>query len=397
MNRAVKLYGLLLCTWLMACMCISCSEDVIEDNPAAQQGKKGSVSFLLSGIDAGVSTRAAHDIDFSQYSVKCYVFEQNEGSKRYDCTWVQEIPVSKSFFTINGLTEDKFHCFVFLAVKKEHENFLQLKEYTSKSGEITDHYANYSAPQNAVINTSKYEKCFLQVFNESGLGQAGGFLHPLAEDFMVYGVQAETVPTSTDYTMQKVTLKRLMGAVEFEANDAGNITECNVFSNFYRLYFSQMKYNNPTTLNGATGIDNGGENWSDFAGNWTNVNDPSNYTTATLKKEFSQETKKYRIFLPCTTIQEYSENNEIPEVQRVNTMAGTLNSYDDPELDVPINPTSVTINGKKYITKSSFPVFPNRITVFKVNDGNHLEISFKGLNGSGGIDVDNDDWDGWKD
>ena len=115
MKRRVKIYGLLLCAWLMACMCISCSEDVIEDSSTAQQGKKGSVSFLLSGIDAGVSTRAAQNIDFSQYTVKCYVFEQNEGSSRYDCTWLQEIPVSKSFFTIIGLTE-KVHCFVFLAV-----------------------------------------------------------------------------------------------------------------------------------------------------------------------------------------------------------------------------------------------------------------------------------------
>ena len=383
----------------MACMCISCSEDVIEDDHAAQQGKKGSVSFLLSGIDAGVSTRAAQNIDFSQYTVKCYVFKQNEGSSGYDCTLIQEVDVRNSLITFDNLEADKHHCFAFFAVRNGYKDKLVLKEYTG-TDESAEKYPDYFTPKDAQINVSNFQKCFLQVFDESGLGQNGGFLQAHSgsadEDFMIYGVQVETEPVDTDYQMQEISLKRLLGAVEFNPNNVGKITECKVYSNFYRLYLTQMQVNDATTLNGVTGMGTMGdfEFRSDFVGNWI----PTTSTTAALRKEFGEETQRYRIYLPCTTIKTYSENVKIPEVECANTYIYTLKGWDWEDVtNIPFTPTSVTIEGTEYSIKSPFPIFPNRTTVLTVGNGNQLTVSFKGLSGTGGIDVDNDDWDGWKD
>lgn len=401
MKRRVKIYGLLLCAWLMACMCISCSEDVIEDSSTAQQGKKGSVSFLLSGIDAGVSTRAAQNIDFSQYTVKCYVFKQNEESSGYDCTLIQEVDVRNSLITFDNLEAGKHHCFAFFAVRNGYKDKLVLKEYTG-TDESSDTYPDYFTPKDAQINVSNFQKCFLQVFDESGLGQNEGFLQAHSgsadEDFMIYGIQVETTPVDTDYQMQKISLKRLLGAVEFNPNNVGKITECKVYSNFYRLYLTQMQVNDATTLNGVTGMVTMGdfEFRSDFAGNWI----PTTSTTAALRKEFGEETQRYRIYLPCTTIKTYSENVKIPEVECANTYIYTLSAWDwedESGGNIPSTPTSVTIGGTEYSIKSPFPIFPNRTTVLTVGNGNQLTVSFKGLSGTGGIDVDNDDWDGWKD
>ena len=401
MKRTIKIYGLLLCAWLMACMCISCSEDVIEDDPAAQQGKKGSVSFLLSGIDVGVSTRVAQNIDFSQYTVKCYVFKQNEGSSGYDCTLIQEVDVRNSLITFDNLEAGKHHCFAFFAVRNGYKDKLVLKEYTG-TDESSDTYPYYFIPNDAQINVSNFQKCFLQVFDESGLGQDRDFLKPYSdgtdEDFMIYGVQVETTPVDTDYQMQRISLKRLLGAVEFNPNNVGKITECKVYSNFYRLYLTQMQVNDATTLNGVTGMVTMGdiEIRSDFAGNWI----PTTSTTAALLKEFGEETQRYRIYLPCTTIKTYSENVKIPEVECANTYIYSLSGWDledETGGNIPSTSTSVTIEGTEYSIKSPFPIFPNRTTVLTVGNGNQLTVSFKGLSGTGGIDVDNDDWDGWKD
>ena len=159
-----------------------------------------------------------------------------------------------------------------------------------------------------------------------------------------------------------------------------------------------MQVNDATTLNGVTGMGTMGdiEIRSDFAGNWI----PTTVTTAALLKEFGEETQRYRIYLPCTTIKTYSENVKIPEVECANTHIYSLSGYDwedETGGNTPSTPTSVTIGGTEYSIKSPFPIFPNRTTVLTVGNGNQLMVSFKGLNGSGGIDVDNDDWDGWKD
>lgn len=400
MKRTVKIYGLLLCTWLMACMCMSCSEDVIEDDSAAQQGKKGSVSFLLSGIDAGVSTRAAQNIDFSQYTVKCYVFKQNEGSSGYDCTLIQEVDVRNSLITFNNLEINKHYCFGFFAVRNAYKDKLVLKEYTN------DDFTNYTAPQNAKVGNSKYLKCFLQIFEESGLGQAGGFLQPYSdgtnEDFMIYGVLVETSPVESDYQMQKISLKRLLGAVEFNPNNVGKITECKVYSNFYRLYLTQMQVNDATTLNRVTMLESNFEigntgnyyMYSDLTGMWGGQYYIGRQFTE--KQVYIENGEKhYRILLPCTTVKDYSD--KIPVEECANTFFGTQNSYGDSAYDIPDFPTSVTINGTVYTTTKPFPIFPNRTTVLTVGNGNQLTVSFKGVNGTGGIDVDNDDWDGWKD
>lgn len=404
MRKAIKIYGLLLCTWLMACMCISCSEDVIDDNPAAQQGKKGSVSFRLKGIDTGISTRAAQNIDFSRYAVKCYVFERVTDD--YDATLVRDVDVLNSLITFENLKSNGHYYFVFFAVRSVYEDKLVLKEYTEGN------YSNYVAPQDAKVDNSNYLKCFLQVFDETQLGTTGGFLQPYTdgsnEEFMIYGALSEyTVPEgNTEYQMQEITLKRLMGAVEFNANNVGEITACKVYSNFYRLYLTQMQINDPTTLNKVTDIESDVEigdsgiyeRYSDLTGMWGGQYYIGRTFTGDEKPAYVENGANcYRILLPCTTVRGITEN--IPNTECANTIAGTQNSFGEgfEENDIPTPPTTVTINGTEYVTKSPFPIFPNRTTVLTVGNGNQLTVSFKGVNGSGGIDVDDDKWDGWKD
>lgn len=391
-----KIYSILLSVCLAVGIFASCSEDAIDDGLSTGKGKTRSIAFSLSGLDMGMdlstrsaSTRTPDVVDFNKYSVKCFVFYRAQaGTEDYnEFKYVREEFVDAFYYVVNNLQPTGDYVFAFLAAEKA---------YAPKDGGGTDYLKLKTGMYNPkpVDENSDFRYCYIPAFNESGRSDDGTGSYRViretgaSDDFMVWGVTyfaPSELTIDNTHTPQNIILKRQMGAIQFQASPTvGAITECSVFSNYYRLYLPQMLNTESASvactvnelLMNAIPINN------DFAGN---------YMTESFTPAYVNITKTFKddnyLYVPCTTLK--NTNETIPESECANTLIGTVN--ESSSSNAPTNPASVTINGKKFQTSVPFPIFPNRKTILKVADGTNLEVIY---GKDGGINLDDDEWDG---
>lgn len=376
---------LLLISLLIGCVLVSCSENVIE-NDIPQKDKETQITFSLDGLETSLSTRSPGAIDFATYSIKLFVFKRTTGDlwKGYLLDRIPiDIETSLVAVDIDNMSE---YLYVFIAVPSAFKEKLVLKK------------GMYS-PTDAAEG-SDYQVCYVPVFDETTVNQdllTGNYQvftdqvsTDKKQDFMIYGWAKNFPPNLAadgKYTVQSVILTRQLGAIEFKAPTGKAITECSIYSNFYRLYLTQMTEQKKTAgVIQETHSEAGDYITSDLVGNYYSY--PAN-----IVKTFPAGSSNYRIYVPCTTLSTTVGN--IPEVECANTYKGTVfwegKGSLDPDWNDPSSPTSVTVDGTKYKTQLPFPVFPNRTTVLTINDGSSIKVTFTNAAG-GGIDLDDDTW-----
>lgn len=401
MKRLTKniLYGGLL-PLLLAVLFASCNDEMVDAGGNASSGKMGSVTFRLGGISGSVSTRSNDgdpvSIDLNSYAVKAFVFRHNPESDALE--YYKEQEVTQSLVTIDGITKDVNHAYVFVAVPKWAEQHLVLKCYPKESPTKMEINGDGVVTQSGTT----WNRCYLPVFEEPGVDEKnnlkGDYTFKVitdpetGEDFKIYAWGNETpVGHGNDtYTPDLVVFAPQFGKVRFKANDGQTITSCNIYSNVYRFYMSQVIGKDPTVENGLT-IENSvvGEVYSDFLVNYENGN------LACITKDFSGESS-YEVCMPCTTL-----GTDVPSDDKKNEFANTFGTgtawegSEEGEGDEGWpNPTSATVNGVKIETKTAFPIFRKRTTVLGIKDDKTMTVKFEDDNKKPGIGLDDDEWNG---
>ena len=392
-----KIYGVLLLMSLASCLFVSCSDDVMENGNKASTGETGNVTFQLAGMSNGVSTRSSGvdtvDVNFNDFFVKVFVFRDVNTEESKGLQYYQEQDVTTSLVTITGISEGVNHAYVFVAVPKWAKEYLKLKCYPK----TTPQEIKLGEDGTVTQPGTNYDQCYIPVFDEPEVDDTNN-LETYAfnvrtdavtgEDFKIYAWATENpVSYNNTYTPDRVILAPQFGKVRFEANDGQKITSCNVYSNVYRFYMSQV-VGGITVENGIEIEDESGNFLTnDFLANYVNGN------KAYITKTFGENCNSYEIYMPCTTL-----GSEVPtnKNELANTF-GTETACEDSEGSSGewgwSNPTSVTINNQKIETKKSFPIFCKRTTVLGIKDDNTMTVRFEdGTNP--GLGLDDDIWDG---
>lgn len=405
MNRLAKnilLGGLL--PLLLAALFASCDDEMLDTGKNASSDKMGSVSFRLGGISGNVPTRSSGDtvsIDLNQYAVKAFVFRLNPVKR--ELQYYKEQDVTQSLVTITGITKDVNHAYVFVAVPKWAESYLNLKCYPKN----VPTKMQLSADGTSVAQEgTSYKECYIPVFQEPEVNDKYNLQGDkkfqvitnsiTGEDFKIYAWGNETpVGHGNDtYTPDLVIFAPQFGKVRFKANAGQTITFCNIYSNVYRFYMSQV-IGTPTVKNGVYvkywgDVDNGleiieGEN--DFLANYSNGNETC------ITKTFTAGSS-YEVCMPCTTLGTAEPSDKLEGKNELANTFGYSTAWAETEEYDWNNPTSATVNGKTIATKKAFPIFRKRTTVLGIKDENTMTVTFEDENKKPGIGLDDDEWNG---
>ena len=384
---------------LLAALFASCDDEMLDTGKNASSDKMGSVSFRLGGISGNVPTRSSGDtvsIDLSQYAVKAFVFRHNPDNS--ELQYYKEQDVTQSLVTITGITKDVNHAYVFVAVPKWAESYLNLKCYPKNAPTQMELSTDGTS---VTTKGTSYKECYIPVFQEpevdnkynlQGDKKFQVITNPeTGEDFRIYAWGNETpVGHGNDtYTPDLVILAPQFGKVRFKANAGQMITSCNIYSNVYRFYMSQV-IGTPTVKNGIQF-----KYWADWASDWLDAENDflanySNGNETCITKKFTAGSL-YEVCMPCTTL-----GTKIPnDTGELANTSGVGNAW-EPEGDGSNwhYPTSATVNGKTIATKKAFPIFRKRTTVLGIKDENTMTVTFEDENKKPGIGLDDDEWNG---
>lgn len=329
----------------------------------------------MKGTQTRAFSASDEEIDFDNYKVKLYLFKGNtKGSANGTFTYVNTLPVNTGFFTVDGLDKEFYYKCIFAAVKNEFEEVLTLQDY------IVSGAANAS---------SSYQNCFLKILDEDKMGVddlGGDFFGgiPIRQentttknDFEIFGKGEIVLVTSDFYTPYEIALTRQVGAVEFQvgAVSAGETVKCQIYSEFYRLYLSQILENKSRNEAG------------DYTGGYL-------MTYITKSSTVAEATNDYRfvIYMPYTTARGREE--VVPADEKANWMddANGLAGM-GMGLGTTYNPyANIQIGTKKYTCESPFPIYRNAKTILTTT--NDKLIVKVGDTADGGVDLDDDNWDG---
>lgn len=374
MKRIRFYYSGLLTLALLLC-CVSCSEDRLES--VAKDKETLTVTFDIAGIE-GITpiTRSGDYGDkMNDYIKKLYIFTDtkptsssraNESSpfENYKLSEVKNITESR--FTLD-LSDKYNYAFVFIAYEDDYAE--EGKVYNkSDDAELNEEQTGYS-----------YTNCYIKAVTENS-GRFGYKVYEKKQDahqpFMIYGA-GFSLPgfTETGYIHETVILKRQMGAVTFKTPEGLTINEevtCTVFTDYYRLYLSQiLEASQSGTINHT----------NDFAGA---ADGPFIYCS--FLNGYTSTPSEYTFYLPCTTTRlEIDANHQDEQANYTRTSEwGAMNPQ-----------TSISWGSNKYASTTRFPIFPNRRTILTVNkDGNLESVHFTTIDGNNDkIDVE-DDWNG---
>lgn len=360
---------------------MSCSNDELADNTDTIDST-GSITFNLQNNFSmkGTQTRAFsasdEEIDFDNYKVKLYLFKGNtKGSANGTFTYAKAVDVTTGFFTVDGLDKEYYYKCIFAAVKNEFANMLTLQDYK----------------QSGAANTSStYQNCFLKILDEEGADPEGYGMSirqgdVSKNDFEIFGKGEIVFVTSDFYTPYEIALTRQVGAVEFQvgAVEAGETVTCQIYSEFYRLYLSQILEN--TSMNKADDI------WTTgLLGDWCT----STKTTYIYKSSTSSSSTDYRfvIYMPYTTARGREET--IPTEEKANWLNPTLGASQGGETlaEFGLPYANIQIGTKKYTCESPFPIYRNAKTILTATN-DKLTVKVENSE-NGGVDLDDDNWDG---
>ena len=374
----ILLNGVLAC--IIGMMHTSCSED-ITGQPETTGNGTTSLTINIKGFDTGIQTRTGESYHPDDYLVDMYIFSEQkssagsgfegytyEGKKAFE---------TERLVTLTDLDVSKNYAFIFVGYEPEY------KDYKGVTPMIFDEIngAGYSNPETQKLTEgSNYTNTYIEVLDGmNNYGIENGYIYPYEkaegadDDFMIYGCAFDWAAKEfPSYTPASVTLTRQIGAVVFRTQitaDEINETSCDIYSQYYRLYLSQILESK------EKGTKNENEDYL------INSGSPVQKTFSAPSRENADASKDYIIYVPCTTTRSVDSVKEHPdEYANMESSSGYI--------------TSFSINGEKYTTSQPFPVFPNRRTILTLMDDNQLSVSFEGV--GGGISYD-DEWNGWND
>lgn len=388
---------------LLAALFASCDDEMLATGENASSDKMGSVSFRLGGISGNVSTRSSEDtvsIDLSQYAVKAFVFRHNPDNSG-ELQFYKEQDVTQSLVTITGITKDVTHAYVFVAVPKWAESYLNLKCYPKN---VPTEMKLSADGTSVTTEGTSYKECYIPVFQEPEVDDKynlkGDKIFKVitnsktGEDFKIYAWGNETpVGHGNDtYTPDLVIFAPQFGKVRFKANAGQTITSCNIYSNVYRFYMSQV-IGTPTVKNGIQF-----KYWADWASDWLDTENDflanySNGNETCITKTFTVGSL-YEVCMPCTTLGTDEPSDELDGKNELANTFGHSTAWAESEEYDWNNPTSAMVDGKNFTTKKAFPIFRKRTTVLGIKDENTMTVTFEDDNKNSGIGLDDDEWNG---
>lgn len=391
MNR--KIYFLLLLLPF-----ISCQKENEWD--AGNEEGTTSVTFQLNGLDNGdfsaSVTRAAETIipvDFSQYAVRFYLFEENGTDRRGEPAYIlkESLDVTEPTFTMEKLTANANYKYVFIATKADKaETEIKALLTPRDFGEFNPDYPDNTLPEikgQSLISNSYLPIAQTDAFDYSATTAQA----PESSDIYAEGFDLST--SFTFHTPIGIVLKKQVGMVEFRIKlDAGSHTlSCSIPSDFYRLYLSQIARvdmkSEYTSLNHASVTNTSYADFTDYISGdyYSGFGSPSllSFTREeTVTVTNADEYTYFRIYMPYTTAA--SVGTAVADEQKANynrtsKAAGTM---------------TLTIDGTSYTYKEAFPIYRDAKTYFYIQ-GDKLIADFTGGT-DGGIDLDDNEWDGWE-
>lgn len=401
---------LLFMVWAVASVLfVSCSEDEMQNDLQNENKGPYTVTFNLSiesGDGLSVSTRSGEGdserVDLSKYLVYVYWFHVEAGGSLYDMTLMDEnqpelIDETKYSYTKTFDEEEKGkrHAYLFLAVPKDKGLdgvITNIKDVKMVEG---DGYS-FSTNSQPITTSSLLKNCYIPFFIDDESEEKNNSKTEFSANrkMEIFG-EGSTIALVSSFT-ENVVLKRQFGVVRIKANGqdyTGKSVTCKINSDYYRLYLTQMikvpnaddggsfakEYESTNDALSDDGSIYGGDYFST-----TYQADPSVATFVWKSESITasdlDEKGNINIYLPYTTAK--AVGNDIPSEEQTNY------SYNNQVVPFP---SSITfeIDGQKYEYTSQFPIYRNGITPFYLK-GTQMVIDWE----NGGIDLDNDNWDG---
>lgn len=387
----------IIATMLLALLS-SCSDEELSGNGnnSDMEGTK-TLNFTLS-IDAGdglsVGTRASSSKNIipipSDYRVYVYWFKGDDGTNFY---FEEAEEVSGSLYSRKVDIEGKY-AYLFLAVPKgkRYDNVIELDNMRdfgqANVGDLTS-----TKSGKLISGTSKLKNCFLPFLEEDGTEQENydKTEFKVTRNLQIFGDGNYITAGYDEHFPASIVLRRQFGAVEIQGTSSlqGKQVKCSVKSDYYRLYFSQMI----KPANSASISEDGYYNSENSALDQSVQTSDGDYYSSTYYNDripsfaFSQEangdflTEKGNllIYLPYTE----ARRNGPAECGHT-TLYGWGVTPEGPSL-------TVTIDGREYTYNDPFPIRRNTKAFFYIEG---TELHFSGKDGNGGIDLDDDKWDG---
>ena len=387
----------IIATMLLALLS-SCSDEELSGNGNnSDMGGTKTLNFTLS-IDAGdglsVGTRASSGKNIipipSDYRVYVYWFK-GDGVDFY---FEKAEEVSSSLYSRKVDIEGKY-AYLFLAVPKDkgYDDVIEptnMRDFGQANFEDESIIIN-SGPLKA--ETSNLYNCFLSFLEEDGTEQKNSKKteFKVTRNLQIFGDGNYITAGYEEHFPASIVLRRQFGAVEIQGTSSlqGKQVKCSVKSDYYRLYFSQMI----KPANSASISEDGYYDSENSASDASNYASPGYFSTTFIKNipsfTYNQEVNgdfltgkgNLLIYLP------YTEARRNGPAGKGHTTLYNM-SDEGPEEGSSL---TVTIDGHEYTYNDPFPIRRNTKAFFYIEG---TELHFSGKDGNGGIDLDDDKWDG---
>lgn len=388
----------IIATMLLALLS-SCSDEELSGNGSNSdmEGTK-TLNFTLS-IDAGdglsVGTRASSGKNIipipSDYRVYVYWFKGDDGTNFY---FEEAEEVSGSLYSRKVDIEGKY-AYLFLAVPKGkgYDNVIELDNMRDFGQANLFDVGLIENSGSLIKGTSNLNNCFLPFLEEDGSEQnnVDKTEFKVTRNLQIFGDGNYITAGYDEHFPASIVLRRQFGAVEIQGTSSlqGKQVKCSVKSDYYRLYFSQMI----KPANSASISEDGYYDSENSASDASKTASPGYFTTTYYSPvpsftynqgangDFLTEKGNLLIYLP------YTEAHRNGPAGKGHTTLYNM-SDEGPEEGPSL---TVTIDGHEYTYNDPFPIRRNTKAFFYIEG---TELHFSGKDGNGGIDLDDDKWDG---
>ena len=390
----------IIATMLLALLSSCSDEDLSGNGNNSDMGGTKTLNFTLS-IDAGdglsVATRASSGTNIipipSDYRIYVYWFKGKLDGGQIKYYFEEANEVSSSLYTREVEVEGKY-AYLFLAVPKDkgYDNVIEptnMRDFGQANLEDESLIINSSQ----LAKTSNLNNCFLPFLEEDRAENENSKKteFKVTRNLQIFGDGNYITAGYELHAPANIVLRRQFGAVEIQgtSNLQGKQVKCSVKSDYYRLYFSQMI----KPANSASISEDGYYNSENLASDESGYVISDYFTTTYYKSipsftfdlnpdvNFLTEKGNLLIYLP------YTEARRNGPVGAGHTTLYSM-SIGGPEEGPSL---TVTIDGDEYKYNDPFPIRRNTKAFFYIEG---TELHFSGKDGNGGIDLDDDKWDG---
>lgn len=393
----------------------SCMESNIPDNPDKEDNGKCSVTFALSKSDDSnfnIVTKAQGSLVPNGYTVVFYLFKNDTESNQYQL--VQKETVYPPLYTIENLEKKSQYKYVFAATKDENASVLDAIDFskgTTKTGTIVP-----STTLARVEDGNILENCFISYVEDGNpLTYTNDETIVINKDLEIYGCGSLFIPGQVSSTPIDVIMERQFGVVEFIYTDAqvGDKLTCSFSSDYYRLYLSQMirdditkeytssnlammPFNGNTYVHGNMGIND--YKTGDYYSALGILKSKAILPVFKKEKTLAAGQNSIQVYVPYTTAT--TVGTEVDNTYKANYISftgtgGPVNSLMKDRFKgsvfLRVEKTDNTIKEyKREGNEAPFPIYRNAKTTFTTVGNDYMQISI----GNGGINIDDDNWDG---